>query len=399
MSARGPLRILMVTRETASERLYGLGKSLAPVVAALGERGHVVRYLSQEDLGQRSRRLREAWLRRRASIWQRWPAAGALGDWVWALLERINMGRLAARVAARDAYAIVHCHDPFIGLGFWLFRRLSAARRARWGISQHGFGSYAQALHEDGLAMSRLGMRWMRGLEASMLQAADWVMAPTSLALRALARDLALTRLPGHWHVVCHPKPGLRCHLRAHARRTLAWDDDVFYVLGVGRVVPLKQFDVLVRACASLNDPKRLKLVILGEGDRGALQELGRTLGLAHPIEFAVTDDVGLYLAAADAYVSTSATESFGMANLEALCAGLPSICSPVGGVPEVVGAGAWLVPPTVDAVKMALQRLREDRVLRDSWSRAAILHASAWPDASTVADQYESVYRQVLAG
>jgi hypothetical protein len=52
-----------------------------------------------------------------------------------------------------------------------------------------------------------------------------------------------------------------------------------------------------------------------------------------------------------------------------------------------------------VDAVKMALQRLREDRVLRDSWSRAAILHASAWPDASTVADQYESVYRQVLAG
>jgi glycosyltransferase involved in cell wall biosynthesis len=394
-----PLRILMVTRETAADQRYGIGKSLWPVVHALRTRGHEVRYLSQVDLGARSLRWQRWW---HEQCMPRWPTASrraAVARWLWALAERINMGRLAAQVAAREGYTIVHCHDPLIALGFRLFRPLHAgAWRAHWGVTEHGFGSYAQAMQDDGVPMNRFAMRFLRAMEAGVLVSAAWVMSPTRAALQALARDLAFTECPEHWHVVPHPRPRLQAYRREAPRAELGWSDEVFYVLGIGRLAPLKQFDVLVRACAQCGEGEHLQLVILGDGDRGRLQALARDVGLARPIIFELTEDVSKHLAAADVYVSTSATESFGMANLEALCAGLPSICSPVGGVPEVVRSGAWLVPPTAAAVGEALRRLRCDATLRSNWADIAKRQAEEWPDTDAVAEQYEAIYRHVLA-
>ena len=393
------LRILMVTRETAADQRYGIGKSLWPVVHALRDRGHEVRYLSQADLGARSLRWQRWW---HEQCMPRWPAASrraAVARWLWALAERINMGRLAAQVAAREGYSIVHCHDPWIALGFRWFRPWRAAtRRARWGLTEHGFGCYAQAMQDDGVPMGRAAMRCLRALEARVLQAAHWVISPTAQALQALARDLSFTRQPPTWHAVPHPRPHLSAHLRERAREQLGWRDDTFYVLGIGRVVPLKQFDVLAWACAGMEGSSDVQLVVLGEGDREGLQRIARDAGLTMPIQFDLTDDVGLYLAAADVYVSTSATESFGMANLEAVCAGVPSVCSPVGGVPEVVGAAAWLVPPQTSALVAALTRLRSDAALRAFWAQTARSQASRWPTAEEVAQRYEAIYRQALA-
>lgn len=393
------LRILMVTRETAADQRYGIGKSLWPVVHALRDRGHEVRYLSQADLGARSLRWQRWW---HEQCMPRWPAASrraAVARWLWALAERINMGRLAAQVAAREGYSVVHCHDPWIALGFRWFRPWRAAtRRARWGLTEHGFGCYAQAMQDDGVPMNRLAMRWLRAMEARVLIAAAWVTSPTMSAMQALARDLAFTERPDSWHVVPHPQPRLQAYRREDARAELGWSEDVFHVLGIGRLAPLKQFDVLVRACAQCGDGQHLQLVILGDGERDRLQSLAHDVGLVRPIIFELTEDVSKYLAAADVYVSTSATESFGMANLEALCAGLPSICSPVGGVPEVVRSGAWLVPPTAEAVGEALRRLRSNAALRSDWANIAKRQADEWPNTQAVAERYETIYRQVLA-
>ncbi|GAB4206281.1 MAG: hypothetical protein Fur0019_09300 [Tibeticola sp.] len=400
MTALQSLCILMVTRETADDRRYGIGKSLWPVVHALRARGHEVRYLSQADLGVRSLRWQRWWHDRLMSHWPPESAQACVLRWAWALVERLNMGRLAARVCARDGFSIVHCHDPLIALGFRLFRPLHAgAWRARWGVTEHGFGSYAQAMQDDGVPMRRGAMRWLRAREAGVLGAAHWVMSPTALALKALARDLSITDDSPRWHAVPHPRPVLRMHGRDSARAQLGWSEDTFYVLGIGRVIPLKQFDVLARACAMMEGQACVQLVLLGEGDRDGLQAKARAAGLERPIQFTLTDDVGLYLAAADVYVSTSATESFGMANLEAVCAGLPCICSPAGGVPEVVGAAAWLVPPVAPVVAGALSMLRSDPTLRTFWAQAAREQASRWPTAEEVAQHYEAIYRQALAG
>ena len=50
-------KILMVTRESGSDRRYGLGKSLAPVIDELRERDADVTYLTQKDAGVRGHRL------------------------------------------------------------------------------------------------------------------------------------------------------------------------------------------------------------------------------------------------------------------------------------------------------------------------------------------------------
>src|SRR3569832_1007643 len=95
--------------------------------------------------------------------------------------------------------------------------------------------------------------------------------------------------------------------------------------------------------------------MLLGSGDAEPLRAQAHAAGFTN-LRVESTDDVAPYFHAADIYVSASSTESFGLANLEALCAGLPSICSAVGGVPEVMGDAAWLVDGETDTLANALR-------------------------------------------
>jgi glycosyltransferase involved in cell wall biosynthesis len=392
------LTVLMVTRENLADRRYGLGKSLLPVAQALELRGHVVSYLCQADMGEKAKRFLHNFNARLAPWIRRLPEGEQLVTLVWGILERFNMGRLAAKVAARDGYGLVHCHDPLIAWGFRLFRHFSSAHACRWGVTEHGFGCYAYAIHEDGVRLGGRLMRWMRKREANTLRAAAWVIAPTQASLNQLARDLCVYPVPLNWQAVSHPRPQLNLYSRNESRRELGWGDEVFYVLGIGRIAPLKQFPMLIEACSRLIRRDSVQLVLLGDGDYDALQTVAVEMGLVRPVIFAVTDDVGLYLSAADVYASTSATESFGMANLEALLAGTPSVCTAVGGVPEVVGDAAWLVPAELGALVGALQTLREDDRLRAALGERGRRRGEAWPDVENISMRYEQIYRKALA-
>jgi glycosyltransferase involved in cell wall biosynthesis len=200
--------------------------------------------------------------------------------------------------------------------------------------------------------------------------------------------------MPATWQHIYHARPTINRYGYEEARHLLNWQKDVFYVLGVGRIAPVKQFPMLIKACASLKKQGRVQLVILGEGDHGNLRDLGNRLGLVREILFTTTEDIGLYLSAADLYVSTSASESFGLANLEAMTVGVAMVCTAVGGVPEVVGNSAILVPPELDAVTNAIQLLLDDRKLRKTIAQNARIRAQAWPDIMEIANKYETIYR-----
>jgi glycosyltransferase involved in cell wall biosynthesis len=367
------IKVLMVTREGTGDPRYGLGKSLAPVLAEFRQLGIEVGYVSRLDLGARANQFLSGfqrsllWLLHRHLIDQDTLALA------YGIAERVNMGRLAAKLAGREGYTHIHCHDPVIAWGFHFFTRLRRLPGLRWGITEHGFGSYMQAFHEDGALLPTRRMRWLRSWEARILQRADWVITPTKGCRAQLARDLSVYPTPNHWRVIPHPCPWLRQYERREARNLLGWDTGACYIIAVGRLAPLKQFPAIVEACASLADP-RLRLVIIGDGDRTPLQQLAENLGLAQRLQFAASDDMGLFYAAADIYVSTSITESFGLANLEALAAGVPSICTAVGGVPDVVGTGAYLIPPGDPvALRHALRELIQDPGVRErAWPGGA---------------------------
>lgn len=387
--------VLMVTREMTGDRRYGLGRSLMPVVDALLGRGWRVRYLCQEDLDLHARDQRNRWvarLRRLPLVAGRPAVQQVLG----ALAERVHMGWFAARVAKNQGYTTVHLHDPWLGLGFWLGQWRWGLRGVCWGITEHGFGCYSRATHEDGLVQGPGMQRWLRRLEAFVLRKASWITAPTRLALDQLARDLALPFNPQHWHTVSHAAPRMAGGGREAACGSLGWATQDIHVLGVGRLVPLKRFDLLVAACASLV-PRypSLRLHLLGEGDQGSLQRIADAAGFGDRIHFAVVDDVSPYYAAADLYVSMSVTESFGLANFEALAAGLPCICTAVGGVPEVMGNGAWLIPVDQGALVAALDELIGEPTQRRALSDRAIAQARHAPSLETVVQQYVQLYIQ----
>ncbi|MBI1906423.1 MAG: PIG-L family deacetylase [Rhodocyclales bacterium] len=385
------MRLLVVTRERNADKRYGLAKSLMPVLEALGQRGVHWRYLCQEEAGERG------WgVVRRVHAWLvpplKWIFRGTdMYSLTWGVLERLNMGRLAARIARRDGYSHVHCHDPIIAAGL---RLATFARRGglRWGVTEHGFGSYTQALHEDGARLGGHMMRMLRARERAILHAADWVIAPTRASLKQLARDLCVPEVPPHWHAIPHPLPPLPQLDRWRARAELGWDQGQV-VLAVGRLVPLKGFPDVIAAFAAVARPDSL-LVILGDGDAAPLQALAATLGVGGQVRIASTDAIWPYYAGADVYVSASETESFGMANLEALAMGVPAVCTAVGGVGEVVGAAAVLVSAgDRQALTGALRNLLKQPSERARLAGLGRARGAAWPSAATIADAYLAAY------
>lgn len=385
--------VLIVTRELAGDRRYGIGRSLLPVVDVLQRRGRLVRYVCQEDLPEKARERYSRWQARL----QAWP--GIQGrprhqQLVWAVFERLFMGWFAARVAHADKFATVHLHDPWLALGFYVGARLLRLRNVRWGLTEHGFGSYSRATHEDGLWQGPRAQRWLRRLEAWILSKADFVTAPTRLALDQLARDLALPGAPAHWVPIAHAVNALPVRNRADARSQLGWVEGDIVVLGVGRLVPLKRFDLLVDACAALASRyPQLRLVLLGDGDAQALLARTHQTALAGRMQCLSVDDVWPFYAGADIYVSTSSTESFGLANLEAMMSGLPCICTAVGGVPEVMGEGAWLVNVDLESVESALGSLVAHVDHRNLWKERAVARSGKTPEIDAVVDAYAALY------
>nr|WP_295771923.1 glycosyltransferase family 4 protein [Rhodoferax sp.] len=385
--------VLMVTREMSGDRRYGLGRSLMPVVDALADKNWRMRYLCQEDLASTAKDARNRWLarvHRLPGVAGRPHVQHVLG----ALAERVQMGWFAAHTARDEGYTVVHLHDPWLGLGFWLGKKRLRLRDVRWGITEHGFGCYSRATHEDGLVQGPRLQRWLRRLEAFVLRAADWVTAPTQLALDQLARDLALPFNPTHWHAISHAAPVMVPLNRQVACQKLGWSPNDMHVLGVGRLVPLKRFDMLVVACASLGQRyPSLHLHLLGDGDRPGMQQLADAAGFGGRIHFATVDDVWPYYAAADVYASTSVTESFGLANFEALIAGLPCICTAVGGVPEVMGNGARLIPVDLGVLVAALEELIGNPAQRQALSQRAAAQALHAPNLASVVEQYVQLF------
>ncbi|WFB10348.1 glycosyltransferase [Streptomyces sp. LX-29] len=158
---------------------------------------------------------------------------------------------------------------------------------------------------------------------------------------------------------------------RAAARNRLDLGEHDFVVGGVGRLVPDKRFDLLVRAVAAVpqarllligDGPERATLCALADrlGARRRIRLLGERDGAVGTTGDRAADIPGL-LAAMDVFVSPSSQESFGLAVVEALAAGLPVLhiaCPAIDELPRDAAPGARRVPPDATALAEALCEL-----------------------------------------
>jgi D-inositol-3-phosphate glycosyltransferase len=166
---------------------------------------------------------------------------------------------------------------------------------------------------------------------------------------------------------------------RAHARQVLGLHPEEPVILQLGRMVPRKGVDTVIRALGRLERDAEVtaRLLIVGgvsrEPDPNADPELRRLLaiaeeeGIADRVTFVGRRDrneLVTYYRAADAFVSIPWYEPFGITPVEAMACGLPVIGSDVGGIKYTVrdGETGFLVrarDPDAAADRLA-------RVLRD---------------------------------
>ncbi|MDO5617445.1 glycosyltransferase family 4 protein [Kocuria sp.] len=164
------------------------------------------------------------------------------------------------------------------------------------------------------------------------------------------------------------------------------------HVVGVGRLVEKKGFDVLIRAAAVAHRAGlEVRVTIAGGGERDQqLKELVSEVGLADRIEFQgprTQREVGELLRQADVFVAPCVVGADGNADglptvlLEAMAMGVPVIATRVTGIPEVIRGGdadgsgqtgILLEPGVVESLAQALTTVADPR-----WDRATVTRAA----------------------
>jgi N-acetyl-alpha-D-glucosaminyl L-malate synthase BshA len=101
---------------------------------------------------------------------------------------------------------------------------------------------------------------------------------------------------------------------------------------------PVKRIEDVIRIFYEVQKKIQSKLILVGDGpDRYMAEKLTRELGLIEKvIFFGKVRDTNQVLQFSDLFLLPSETESFGLAALEAMAAGVPVISSNTGGIPEV---------------------------------------------------------------
>ncbi|WP_327357132.1 glycosyltransferase family 4 protein [Streptomyces sp. NBC_01304] len=298
----------------------------------------------------------------------------------------------ALRTACADA-DLIHAHGLHAAIRSSLAlpaRRVKADGRrtplvVTWHTRAHAEGARAQV---------------QRLLEKRVAKASAVVLGTSSeLVDRARSRGARDARLAP----IAFPAPrGAEAHedpdrLRHKARAELGAVDRPL-LMAVGSLDRHRGYPTLLDATRAWRalDPVPL-LVIAGEGpQRGALQRRIDAEGL--PVRLVGSrSDVRELLAAADVAVLPSRWESRSVLAHEALHGGVPLVATAVGGVPELVGDAAELVPyGDASALAGAVAGLLADPARREWLRGRGLAQAASWPTEDETVAQILSVYDEL---
>ena len=292
-----------------------------------------------------------------------------------------------AVLAMRQATAgadLVHAHGLRAGLVAAAARRLDRSRRPLV-LTLHN------ALQEGAGPKQRL----LRRLEGVTIRAADLVLAVSgdlaANARRLGARDVRLAP------AIAPPRPPAQ-RTRDEVRAELGLEEGRPLVVAVGRLHPQKGYDVLLDAAARWQG--RVDPLVAVAGDGPLQDELAARIAAERlPVRLlGRRDDVADLLGAADLCVLPSRWEGSPFTGQEALRAGTPLVCTRAGGMPELFGAAAEMVPVgDAAALADAVVRVLTDPVRAKELADAGPRQAAGWPDQAATERQVVAVYRELL--
>lgn len=238
-------------------------------------------------------------------------------------------------------------------------------------------------------AMGRAG-----GIAYQRFALKDYRLADTVLVRsRAYARSIpSLRHIPeAQWRVIPNGVDPRRFHSNGHR-------GPGDYLLFVGRLVPYKGLEVLLRALAKRSVD--LPLLVAGDGPlRKDLESLAKSLGVDAHFLGRVEDErlPGLYQGARLTVLpSVNRQEAFGISLVESMACGTPVVASSLPGVRSVARMGGSVARPgDPDSLADAIHRAIEPGHLPRGRELADRVHEShSW---DSITNRLVTVYNQVL--
>lgn len=196
---------------------------------------------------------------------------------------------------------------------------------------------------------------------------------------------------------------------RARVRAELGYGDEHLVVGIVGRVTPSKGHREFVEMAALLGECfPQARFLVVGEATRGEEDE-GRAIVeamSAGPMADRITvtgfrRDVPDLLNAMDVFAFPSHNEAFGLALIEAMAAGLPTVSSDCDGVLDIVvegETGLMVAPKDGARLAAATAKLLEDAALRERMGRAGRERVLAHFTEERMAAAIDRLYAEALA-
>ncbi|MAO14191.1 glycosyltransferase [Marinobacter sp.] len=178
--------------------------------------------------------------------------------------------------------------------------------------------------------------------------------------------------------------------------------DAVFSVI-VANIRPLKRItDAIVALAKVVEQGGNMHLVVIGDGDDSELTLRAKELDVYERIHFlGRRSDVADCLPAFDIGVLCSESEGFSNSIVEYMRAGLPVVCSSVGGNPEAIEHGVSGYLYDVGNITMLsgyLQQLVFDIRLRLQMGAAALDSSEARFSNEVMVDQHQDVYGALVS-
>jgi glycogen(starch) synthase len=399
VSARRPLRIMMLSWEYPPIVVGGLGRHVHALATSLVTAGHEVTVVTRHAPGAPIEEYLEGVRVVRApEDPPLFPlSTGTLLAWTMAFNHTLT--RAALRAAETADYDVIHAHDwlvthTAVTLKEHLDRPLVATIHATEAGRHQGWlpGEMNKCIHS---------VEWWLGHEACrVLVCSEYMrwevtrlldLAPARVSVVPNGVDSSVWRAPAR--------------AVSAARARFAGEGPL---LGyAGRLVYEKGVQDLIAALPELraNHPG-LRVVVAGDGPhRAELQEEVRKLRLQRAVSFTGfmgEGELPALMAATDALVVPSIYEPFGMVALEGASAGAPLAVAATGGLAEIVEpdvTGVTFAAKSPDALAHSVGSLLADKAFARrvaKRARAMVGERYGWPTiAGDTADVYGAAVRE----
>lgn len=232
--------------------------------------------------------------------------------------------------------------------------------------------------------------RYVRPLIQRVYKKADRITAVSNGVAEDISSDIGLSRA----RISTIYNPILTEHINTQSSLPIPhpWCEDaaIPIILGVGRLVPAKDFSTLVKAFAHVHETYSARLIILGEGrERQSLEHLATQLGVTSDFLLpGFEDNPYAYMSRASVFVLSSQLEGLPNALMEALACGCPIVSTDCrSGPQEILANGKFgSLVPVGDDRAMAhaiLATLNDPPRSKQLQARAAEF------DIDTIAEQY----------